>query len=196
MVQSTYEAAEVAACTNLIQPGDRILELGGAIGFIGLYCLINRGAASVISVEANPHTVESLRDNYLRNGRTAQVINAAVAEESGSVEFCVGTDFWTDGLHANAEGQRRIVVEGKPFSTIWEEAKGTPNALITDIEGAEIYIDWRQLPKEIETIIIEIHPSVYGHPAAFRILQSILDKGFEVRFFEANVFGLKRVSNS
>ncbi len=195
LVKGAYEAAEVAACSKVIRPGDRVLELGGAIGYIGLHCLINCKAAAVVSVEANPDTASRLRQNYIRNGLTASVIEAAVAEQEGPIEFNVGSDFWADGIATSGEGRRNIQVPGRTFEKLWNQTSPHPNVLISDIEGAETILPWSALPDAIERIIIELHPRAYGTAKTFHLLKTMMDAGFSVVFSAADVFALERDRN-
>src|ERR1700721_1434146 len=93
-----YEVPEMTICRGLIEPGEHILELGGAIGFIGLFCLKNLQAAKVVSIEPNPGTIERLKRNYILNDLTANVIQAAIAAQDGTVSFNVSPNFSTDSI--------------------------------------------------------------------------------------------------
>lgn len=192
IVRDIYEAAEKVICKNVIRPGDRILELGGAIGYIGLHCLINCGAKSVVSVEANPETANRLRDNYRLNGREAVVIEAAVSDTDGPVEFSIGPDFWEDGLATSREGRRNISVPGRTFEKLLEQTEPAPNVLISDIEGAESIIRWSMIPLCIEKIVIELHPRQYGIGTTYRIIGGMIKAGFDVTDQCGDVFALQR----
>lgn len=69
IITGTFERAETEACRRLVEPGDLILDCGGAIGYIGLFCLEQRRASRVVSVEANPHSIKLLRRNYQAHSR-------------------------------------------------------------------------------------------------------------------------------
>src|SRR4051794_33272819 len=74
ILKATYEAPEVVICKQLIEPSDRILECGAAIGFVGLFCLKTLRVSKMVSVEANPGTVARLRRNYALNALQPNVI--------------------------------------------------------------------------------------------------------------------------
>ena len=56
-----YEVQERRLAQQSLTRDDVILELGGAIGFIGLYCRKVIGVKHHLSVEANPNTHEHLK---------------------------------------------------------------------------------------------------------------------------------------
>lgn len=192
LVTGRYEAAEVAACSKVIRAGDRVIELGGAIGYVGIHCLKNCHAASVISVEANPNTVSQLRQNYVLNGLNADVIEAAVSNKEGPVEFCIGSEFWEDSIYEGSVSKKKISVPGVTFEHLWSKIDATANVLIADIEGAESTIDWGTLPRAIQRIVVELHPDVYGSRQAYDMLNVMINSGFYVRYASGNVFALER----
>lgn len=194
IVKGLYEAAEKASCQSMIQPGDRIIELGGAIGYIGLFCLLKCKAESVVSVEANPATAAMLRANYRLNGREATVIEAAVVKKEGVIEFNVGADFWADGIANQGEGRKKIQVNGQTLAQILSTVRNNPNVLIADIEGAEAELDWKSLPLTLDRIIIELHPRQYGATVMYRIISAIVNRGFDFVRNDGDVFMFKKSS--
>ena len=52
--------------------------------------------------------------------------------------------------------------------------------LIIDIEGAEQFVDFRQVPASVKKIIIELHPCFIGFPATYKIIGELLNMGFRV----------------
>lgn len=192
VVQGEYERAETSACRSMIRPGDQILELGGAIGYLGLFCLKQCGAARVCSVEGNPNTVKLLKNNYALNSYHQDVIEAAVSAKDGLLNFHTGTDLWQDGNIPRSSLQQRIQVSGLSLSSVLSRMTFKPNVLIADIEGAETTIDWSMLPSSVDRIIIELHPCVSGPQSAFALLHRWMSDGYEVVFRMGDVFGLQR----
>jgi FkbM family methyltransferase len=192
ILKGAYEKAEIAISRKLIREGDNILELGGAIGFVGLFCLTQMKASRVISVEANPETAEQLKHNYGINQRLPEFIVAAVSASDGTAEFNVGAEFWEDSLTSRSEHLRRIAVRTISLPSLLNEAKCCFSCLLIDVEGAEAEIGWESVPSSVETIIIEIHPELVGFPASFRVLNKFQNLGFDVICHVGNVYGLKR----
>src|SRR5688500_8930840 len=63
-----YETAEKQICHEFLRKDDSVLELGGGIGFIGLFCQKRLGVKNYVTVEANPQTIRILEENYRLNG--------------------------------------------------------------------------------------------------------------------------------
>lgn len=194
MLSEVYEHAEVRLCREILTPEDRVVEIGSAIGFIGLFNLGVLGVARHASVEANPRTAERLRANYERNGRRPELLVAALAGEDGPVRFGVGDDFWTDSLvGASGETAREFVtVEGCRLETLLTRFAFEPSALVIDVEGGESCLRGRPIPESVRKIVVEMHPAVLGSEEVFGLLNDWMNQGFRVRAQCENSFALVR----
>ena len=174
-----YESEERRLCDRALVAGDIVLQLGSAIGFIGLYCLKTIGVSQVYEVEANPETLRTLKANYRLNGEVARVLHTAVASEDGELELSVGGEFWENSLVA--KGDSTIRVPAKELQSILK-LFGYPEitALVCDIEGAEALVDFEGLPESVRTIIIEFHPGVVGSETVGRIERDFRELGFQM----------------
>ena len=182
-----YEVQERLLAQQFLKADDTVLEVGGAIGFIGLFCQTRLGITRYTTVEANPGTVERLKRNYELNGRKPVVWNLALASADGEVELNIGNEFWENSLVAGAGG-RTVRVPGVSLSTLVSRMDYSPTAFIMDIEGAEQYVDFRQLPSSVRKIIVELHPGFIGHAATYRIVGDLLNLGFHVEREEGGTF--------
>lgn len=192
IVSGRYERAEAEACRSLVRSGDKIVELGAAVGYVGLFCLTQGAASRVVSVEANPGSVRRLVHNYDLSGRQAEVISAAIAAKDGEMVFYTSPEFWGDGVERRGERQTAISVPTMSFRTLWSRLDFEPDVVIADIEGAEVDLPWRELPTATNRIIIELHPRLRGPAKSFALLKLLMDLGFEVAFCRDDVFGLVR----
>lgn len=172
-----YEREERRLCDRSLEREDVVLQLGSAIGFLGLYCLKTIGVKRVYEVEANPDTLEKLKVNYRKNGEVARVLHAAVAPENGNLELNVGGEFWENSLVSS--GSESISVPARTLSSILNEFGGPSiSAVICDIEGAEEMLDFGELPDSVRTIIIELHPEIIGERPVSRIEAAFVALGF------------------
>ncbi len=73
-----YERGEARNLPEIIEPGERLLELGGGIGFLSALAALQRRAEVIVVIEANPELIPVIRETHRLNGVTAQVLNAAV----------------------------------------------------------------------------------------------------------------------
>ncbi|MDB6038272.1 MAG: hypothetical protein JWM99_2113 [Verrucomicrobiales bacterium] len=191
LLSGAYEAHEKVMCRDFLRPEDVVLEIGGAIGFIGLICQKKLGIRNYSCFEANPRTMEVLKRNYELNGVTPRVWNMALAHADGEVELEVGTDFWENSIvyAENAtKGRKTVKVPAATLQTLVKTAGITPNVLIIDIEGAEQFIDFASMPVSVNKIIIELHPAVIGQEATYNIVASLIAQGFRVAREESGTF--------
>jgi len=191
-----YEEAETRLCPVVLTPDDRVVEIGSAIGFLGLLAARSLGIRTWFFVEANPRTAEILRENYTLNEETAppQILLAALAAEDGPVAFHIREDFWTNStcVRAGETTSESITVRGCQLQTILREAPFAPSALIVDVEGAETCLIGEIIPETIRKIIIELHPAITGVTTSFELLKHLLNQGFEVRGTYDTTYALAR----
>jgi FkbM family methyltransferase len=191
LLSGAYEAHEKIMCHDFLRPDDSVLEIGGAIGFIGLICQKKLGIRNYVCFEANPRTMEVLKRNYELNGVTPRVWNMALAHADGEVELEVGSDFWENSIvysNNGSHGRKTLKVPAATLQTLFKTAGTAPNVLIIDIEGAEQFIDFTQMPVSVNKIIIELHPSVIGQETTYNIVANLITQGFRVAREENGTF--------
>ncbi|MBC7981050.1 MAG: FkbM family methyltransferase [Armatimonadetes bacterium] len=191
LLSGAYEAHEKQMCCDFLNPSDSVLEVGGAIGFIGLLCQKKLGIKNYACFEANPRTYEILKRNCAMNGVQPRVWNMALAHADGFVDLEVGSDFWENSIcydGAGKEGVKTVRVPAGTLQTLLKTAGEKVNVLIIDIEGAEQFIDFRQIPEEISKIIIELHPKVMGQEITYNIVATLIGLGFRVAREESDTF--------
>jgi len=194
IIKGLYEVKEVKILPNLISSEDKVLEIGGAVGFLSLYCKKILGVKELVTIEANPKTAEYFLKNYKINNTIPNLIQVALAPEDGEIEFHVSPMFWEDSLilNINKEGKEVIKVNGIRFENLIKKCGIIPTALIIDIEGAEQYINTDQIPATVKKILIEIHPKIIGARKAFSFLENLIIKGFVVEAYCEHVWALRR----
>lgn len=191
LLSGAYEAHEKQMCIDFLKPTDTVLEIGGAIGFIGLFCQKRLGIKTYASVEANPRTFEILKRNYQLNGIEPRVWNMALAHADGEADLEVGSDFWENSICTTADcsrGIKTVRVPAGTLQTLVQLAGGRVNTLIIDIEGAEQFIDFKTLPAETSKVIIELHPNFIGQEATYNIVANMIFAGFRVAREQENTF--------
>lgn len=188
IVNVGYEDQERKMCREFLSKNDSVLEVGGAIGFIGLFCQKVLGIRDYLTVEANPKTVEMLKKNYALNGITPNVMNVALAEKEGEIELNTEGDFWENSIVNTKSSAKTVKVPAATFETIMGFATKPVNVLIMDIEGAEQYLVWTKLPKLIDKVIIELHPGVIGQEKTYQIVSDLVGSGFRVAREEESTF--------
>ena len=200
ILRGLYETHEKNMCLEHLKPSDAVMEIGGAIGFIGLVCQKKIGIEKYVSIEANPRTLEILKRNYALNGCAPHAIHCALASNDGQIDLEVGSDFWDNSVieGKSADGRKTMTVPAATFQTLFRSIPFRVNVLIIDIEGAEQFIDFAQLPEEIEKIIIEMHPQWTGIAKKYQLFADLFQRGFRVAAQEDETFvflkdGFRRV---
>ncbi len=158
-----YELAESREIARIVQPGERIVELGTGIGFIAISALKTGQVKSLATYEANPHLIPAIHENARRNGVEVDVRNAVVDphEDGGTVPFYIRKDFWSSSLAPGPWAyQEEVAVERVSFERVCDEIR--PTMLIVDIEGAEQHL-FRDVPLTgIKKVYVELHQTVIG----------------------------------
>src|ERR1051326_899532 len=152
ILMGIYEAHEKQMCLEFLRPSDSALEIGGAIGFIGLICQKKIGIGHYAIVEANPQTLEILRANYRLNGLSPKVWNMALGPDDTALQLNVSGDFWENSVvpRASREGVgQRVTVAGAPLRSLLRQTGHPVNVLIIDVAGAEQFIDLDDIPPTV-----------------------------------------------
>jgi FkbM family methyltransferase len=175
-----YESGECQALRQVLRPGDRVLELGGGIGFLSAYAALTPGMECVVTVEANPRLIPMIHETHRLNGLSnIRVIEGAVTADRGAeVDFYLRRHFWGSSLDPNLRAYARAVKRPRiAIAPLLEEVK--PSVLICDIEGGEdgLFDDADLSP--VRDMVIELHPAAYGKDGAARILAALAAHGLE-----------------
>ena len=93
--QNAYEAKESEAALRVVREGDRVIELGGGVGYMSTLVASKRNVASVHSFEANPNLIPYIRRVHAANGLS----NTFLLYTSDASDECLGVD----------HGARRII---------------------------------------------------------------------------------------
>lgn len=179
----TYEHWEGEAAVRLIKGGERILELGGGLGFVS--SVVGVKAAKVESyhiIEADPRLKAVIEKTHELNGVKGFTVEtcmvSAVPEEieKGSAQFALAGNFTASSAKRLNVGRREISVPVVSFDAMMEAHK--PNILICDIEGSELDLVENADLTPFRAVMMEIHPDVFGSDGVARIFKRFGDIGF------------------
>jgi len=100
MRNNRYEGGECNALRELLEPGDRVLELGAGVGLLSTVAATSEGVRKVVAVEANPDMIPLIRETHSLNGvENVTLLNGVVAPEAGDpLEFYLRADFWASSM--------------------------------------------------------------------------------------------------
>lgn len=158
-----YEGAEAREIARIVQPEERIVELGAGIGFIATTAMRTGRVKALTAYEANPKLVPLIRENAALNQVAFDVVNAVVHPRAsgGTVPFYVRRDFWSSSLSPNPAGYvEEVAVPRISFAEMLDRHR--PTMLIVDIEGGEAQL-FRDVPLTgVKKIYMELHQNLIG----------------------------------
>lgn len=170
-----YEGAEADEVPHILQKGERVLEIGSAIGFLSTVVAKTGLAERVIAVEANPELVALSRRTYALNGVNVDVYNELLSDEDGEGELFLHTDFWSSST-VPWDGGRRVAVPKRKFQDRLREWR--PTCILVDIEGGEEHLfDGIDLTG-VERIMLEMHQENIGRKGMKHVFDVLSAQNF------------------
>lgn len=180
----SYEERERQILPHALAPGDRVLEVGGAIGVVTMLAARIVGAANVLTFDGNPRMVEDARRNFDLNGfHDIQVRNAILKNAASwkgpdeTVDFFVSRNFWASGLTLRNSSVAKVQVPACSLEAVIAEHRA--NVLICDIEGGELELLPQADLSAIDTIMMEVHYFA-GEEATNRMVRRLIASGFSI----------------
>jgi len=182
-----YEYEEAHNIGSIVEPGERVVELGGGIGLIS--ALVGRlGRAERLAVyEANPHLVPVIERTHALNGVGAEVVNAVVlpTPTAPTVPFYLRRDFWASSLAAEPFGYDEIVdVAVVGFEEMLKRHR--PTMLIVDIEGGEVELFGDVRLTGVRKVYVEVHQQILGRHGMKRLFDAFSRQDFHYDQWHSN----------
>ncbi len=159
-----YEQREAARLPLIIAPGERIVEIGGGVGYLSALMGLQRKAEAIVVFEANPALLPLIRTTHRLNGVTAEVRNQVImpVKRAETATFHVHEHFWASSLMPIRQRFRAGKVRVPVVSFAEMLAEHAPTLLVVDIEGAETALfDGVQLDG-VQKVLIEVHHKEIG----------------------------------
>lgn len=152
-----------------------VLDLGGHIGAFAWWAHQHFTNVKVVSVEPDPNNLEYLHANRQRT--RDEIIDAVVDRNPGMTKLYLGKTYPACNSTFPFRGRKAIDVRAVSFSSLLK--KYEPTLIKCDIEGAEYWLDWDQLPACVTEVAFEFH---YQRPEWLReqiqIDEALLRAGF------------------
>jgi FkbM family methyltransferase len=180
LFKGTYEAPERQLVGALIEPTDRVLEIGAGIGMVSLLCAKICGPENVLSYEANGTVEPIIRNNYALNGWSPNLRMKAITTDGSDVTFYVDSNVISSSLLDRKKGGPVTVRSDSLKEAI---ADFSPSVIVMDVEGAEIDLLKKTSLDDVSKIIVELHPHIVGEAAVDSLRDHLRRQGFdEVRY--------------
>lgn len=191
LLRRHYEKHELRLVARLLQPGDRVLELGCAIGVVALAASRITAPDRIVCFDANPDMVAEARGNFALNGVQIAARNAvltAAADTRTEVTFYKAPYFLSSSLEPRTGDATAITV---PTESLEQAiANGGANVLIVDIEGGEFELLGTADLHGIEKLVLELHVSMADVGACMTLIEHLALRGLHLdpRLSAHNVF--------
>lgn len=178
--KNSYELQEIEVLSQVLNPEDVILEIGGGMGFISVYCSKQIGSENVFTYEANPNMIPLIEKNCELNNVFPEVNNVILGGKQGETDFFIEDNFYSSSTVARSSTAKKITVKSLELSR--EVNRINPNFLIIDIEGGEIELIRELLlcDDNINKILIEVHPGIVGVEKINALVKSLLNDNYVI----------------
>jgi FkbM family methyltransferase len=195
-----YERLERRFVGLFVRPGDRVLELGTAVGVVAMSAAAVVGAENVRTFDANPEIIADAKANFARNGlggvdaRHGLMVNRACYAPGRVVNFGLAREFWASHQTSHMGGGIERIVSAPVFCLEDEIAAFGANVLICDIEGGEVDLLSDADLSGLRLIILDTHYWAQGEEAIDEMVRRLILAGFSPHLLESRhgVLALRR----
>lgn len=173
--RNNYENAEAYLVSQLVRPGDSVLDLGSGLGLTSISAAKASRGGRVVGYEANPAIASLAERNVRRNGVQAEIRNRAIAKEKGVCQLHVRRSFPASSLVAT-RGSKTIQVEADAAQEVIDEIQ--PAVIACDIEGIEKEVLVHTNLAPVQRLVVEVHPQIIGVQGVAACIQALAVSGF------------------
>jgi FkbM family methyltransferase len=174
-----FEAEEASQLAAIVEPGDRVLEIGAGIGFISTLLARQPGVSRVIAVEANPRLMDYMaRLHDLNDVRRVSRLNAVLSNRpEPCATFYLRRDFWMGSLSPEPNPYVGTVeVPTMRLDAVLRDEE--IDLVVCDVEGAEAWLFEGADLAGVGRIWIETHDHVTGLSGVRRLFATMAEHGF------------------
>ncbi len=196
IVDGWYESAEANELKNLISEGERILEIGSAIGFMSTLMARDRRVSELLCFEANPKLIDfSRRVHELNNVKGVRVENAILTTDPSlkEVKFYLRDQFWSSSTSPKWGYQGETMVPTRQLFDVLADFK--PSMIVCDIEGGEVDLFENADLAGIRSIMLEIHTEIVGRAAIRKLFDAMSRNNlvYDQKASNHNVVSFRRI---
>lgn len=181
-----YEYEEQRQLPGIIQPGERVLELGVGIGFIASMILRHQNTEAYLGFEANPDLLPCIREVFELNEVDGEVRNQVLVHEPGitHLDFYKRPNFWASSLSPEPWGyDSKVPIAARQLNEVIADFK--PTLIVCDIEGGELDVFRQADLHGVKRIYLEIHQKVLGRQGIKELFDTLGAKNFHYDQFHS-----------
>lgn len=175
-----YESADMHLIEKCVRKNDRVMDIGGGAGICA--CWMAKCAENeVVVIEARQDLKLLIEKNLEINNLKGKVINAALTHKNdGTIQFWARKNLWYTTIEDQEEVKDSFLVTAPSIKLekLFDDYK--PDVVLIDIEGTEQFLDFNTNHKP-RNLIIEIHTPNFGGEITAKIIQNIINSGYEVK---------------
>lgn len=180
-----YEHVEADLLGKVLRDGDRLLEVGGGLGFLSALAAQSPLVEAVRVYEANSELIPLIRATHKLNNLAGIDVRCAVLTnqaQPGEAPFFIHRNFWASSTHkAHWEYERETSVPTQPLADVLREFR--PTLMVCDIEGGELELfDGPELGG-LDRVILELHQKAIGGRGVQSVFDSLSAAGFHYDSF-------------
>lgn len=175
-VGGTYEAVEMAMCSDLLRRGDGTIVAGCGMGWLAAWVGSIVGPGHLIAFEPQRELVDLCRANVAVNGFTLPVVWGALAAVGGTVTLG-GHRNWAE--RSTVAGAAAGAEEVPAWSLPDLLAAGVYDCLVLDVEGAEVALLTDAVLARLRKLVVEIHD---GRAATAALDGRLAGSGMALRY--------------
>ena len=178
--RDTHEQEERTVISRHLSADDRVLEFGTGLGLVTVLCCQVVGGENVTTYEANPRMEPLLRKTFELNGVQPDLRMKMVSISDDDGTFFVSDRFVVSSRIQHDGTAREMQIPSDSFQTVLDQIR--PTFLIMDIEGTETDLADESIDLScLKKICVEVHPQITGDEATSRLVQSLMNRGFELQ---------------
>jgi len=175
-----YEKEESHLLPSIIQKGERILEIGGGLGFISTMAANHPNTKEILVYEANPilcdYIKQTFKTNKVKNGAVKNGILSNNMKDK-TKNFYLRSDFWASSLSPGPFGYDKVAeIEVVNVNQVIIDFQ--PSMIICDIEGGEIDLFRNINLENVSKVFMEIHQNATGRQSIIDLFNYLHSRGF------------------
>ena len=187
-----YETAEIQLLKSFLEPKDKLLEIGTGLGFLAIFAKNKCGVVKYLGIEANEYLLPIIKRNCELNHCTIEIENIAISDREGEIDFRLASNFWSSSIYDRKDDDQIVKLPCTTLNKFIADKNFYPTFLLIDMEGGEEILDYESLPKQIEKLLVELHPHFRGTKKASEVITKIIRAGFSLVDFCQSVYFFKR----